>query len=227
MDAWMILSLAFAPIAAEPAPTLTLVWHDSARLLPAVALDLLGAEMETLFRENGLSVRFHPARENENLRTIPEPRINAIVLPDEDRRFGLPRDAMAAALGERGEKYSIFVFYPGVRRALGHRGSDVSPRQLAELSRALARVVAHEVVHALAPERGHTGAGLMAGKLTRGQLLADSIVLDGPSLESATAALKEWGRPSPLRGSSKFPIPAGSLQSIVRPEVRTTCPSAQ
>lgn len=227
MDAWMILALAFAPVAAEPAPTLTLVWHDSARLLPTAALDLLGDEMETLFRENGLSVRFHPAGENEDLRRIPEPRVNAIVLPGEDRRFGLPRDAMAAALGERGEKYSIFVFYPGVRRTLGHREGSTSPRQLAELSRALARVVAHEVVHALAPERGHTESGLMSEKLTREELLAETIDLDGPSLESATAALKEWGRPNPLTGSSKFPIPSGPFRSIVRPEVQPTCPSVK
>lgn len=226
MAAWMFLALAFAPAAAEPAPTLTLVWLDSARLLPSVAVDLLGDEMETLFRENGLSVRFHAAEENEDLRTIPEPRVHAIVLPGEDRRFGLPKDAMAATLGERGEKHSIFIFYPRVRRALGHRDLGNSPRRVAELSRALARIVAHEVVHALAPERGHAESGLMSGKLTRQELLSKGIDLDGPSLERAAAALKEWSA-TPLTGSSKFPIPAGPLRSIVQPEVKPTCPSAK
>ncbi len=224
MAAWLFLALAFAPIGLEPPPALTLVWHDSARLVPESALGLLGDEMEELFRANGLSVSFHAAAENEDLRRIPEPRVNAIVLPEEDRRFGLPPNAMAAALGERGKKYSIFIFYPGVRRTLGHREHDRSPRQVLELSRALARIVAHEVVHVLAPERGHAESGLMSGKLTRETLLAESIHLDGPSLESAAVALKEWVLPTP---GSKFPIPAAPLRSIVRPEVQPPCPFAK
>jgi hypothetical protein len=135
---------------------------------------------------------------------------------------------MAAAYGARGEKYSIFVFYPGVRRTLGHSDSQLSPRHVAELSRALARIVAHEVVHVLAPESGHADSGLMSGRLTREALLADSIDLDGASLERASDALKGWGnRPPALTGSSKFPIPTGMLRSIVMPEVQPTCPFAR
>jgi hypothetical protein len=228
MAAWIFLPLAFAALPPEPTPTLTLVWHDSAHVFPAVGLDHLGDEMEALFRENGLSVSFHAASENEDLRTIPEPRVNAIVLPEEDRRFGLPPNTMAAAYGARGEKYSIFVFYPGVRRTLGHSESQLSPRHVAELSRALARIVAHEVVHALAPERGHADSGLMSGSLTREALLADAIDLDGPSLARASDALKGWGnRPPALTGSSKFPVPAAPLRSIVIPEVQPTCPFAR
>ncbi len=193
MAGWVFLTLAFAPLAPERTPTLTLVWHDSAHVFPAVGLGRLGDEIEALFRENGLSVTFRAASEHENLRKIPQPRVNAIVLPGEDRRLGLPPNAMAAAFGERGEKYSILVFYPGVRRTLGHHDSQTSPRHVAELSRALARIVAHEVVHVLAPDRGHADSGLMSGKLTREELLAEAIDLDGASLARATAAMKEWG----------------------------------
>jgi len=221
MAAWVFLAFAFASVDAEPAPALTLVWHDSARLFPQVGLALLAEEMETLFRENGLAVRFRAAAENENLRTIPEPRVNALVIPREDWRLGLPRNTMAATLGESGKKQTIFVFYPGVRRTLGHREGDTSPRHLAELSRALARVVAHEVVHVLVPERGHAASGLMSESLGRMELLAEAIDLDGPSRESASAALAEQGCGSP---GSKFPIPAESLRSIVQPEVPTICP---
>lgn len=223
MAPWFFLALAVAPLDEEP--TLTLVWHDSSHLFPPSGLALLAEEMETLFRQNGLSVRFHAAAENEDLRGIPEPRVNAVVIPGEDRRFGLPRNTMAAALGERGESYSIFVFYPGVRRTLGYHETRTSPRQIAELSRALARVVAHEVIHVLAPERGHAESGLMSGKLTREKLLADGIELDLSSRESAGARIEALGSSSAAR--SKFPIPAGPLRSIVRPEVQPTCPSAK
>ena len=227
MAAWVFLTLALGTLAPEPTPTLTLVWHDSAHLIPAVGLRRLGDEMEALFRENGLSVTFHAAADHEDLRTILEPRVNAIVLPEEDRRFGLTPNAMAAAFGERGEKYSIFVFLPIVRRTLGHRESATSPRHLAELSRALARIVAHEVVHVLAPDRGHAESGLMSVRLTRGELLAEAIELDGPSLARATATMKEWGCLTPLTGGSKFPIPAVPLRSIVWPEVPPSCPFAR
>jgi len=230
MAAWIFLAFAFVPLAKEPAPALTLVWHDSTHQFPPAGLVRLAAEMETLFRENGLSLTFLAAGKHQDLWTIPEPRVNAIVLPGEDRRFGLPPNAMAAAFGERGEKYGIFVFLPSVRRTLGHRESATSPRHLAELSRALARIVAHEVVHVLAPDGGHAESGLMSERLTRGELLAEAIVLDGASRERASAAIramKEWAGPTPPTGSSKFPIPAVPLRSIVRPEVRPTCPFAK
>jgi hypothetical protein len=220
MTAWVFLALAFAPLAAEEAPTLTVVWHDSTKQFPTAGLAGLAREVEALFRQNGLSVTFHAASDNENLLLIPEPRVNAIVMPG-DHRFGLPPYTMAAAHGERGEKYGIFVFYDGVRRTLGHHDGRSSPRHLAELSRALARVVAHEVIHALAPERGHADAGLMSGRLTREELLADAIDLDAPSLEGAASGIREWGLTA---GSSKFPIPAAPLRSIVRPEVQPLWP---
>ncbi len=191
MAAWIFLMLAVpSPAPEPPAPSLTLVWHDSSRLFPAVGLARLSEEIEALFRENGLSVRFHAAVENEDLKTIPEPRINAVVLPGEDRRFGLPANAMAVTLGTKGTKRGIFVFYPGIRRTLGHRESERSPRHLSELARALARVVAHEVVHALAPERGHADSGLMTEKLTREELLSERIALDSSSLEHLTHTMR-------------------------------------
>ncbi len=220
MAAWVFLALAFAPLAQEEAPALTVVWHDSTKQFPTAGLSRLADEVEALFRENGLSVTFRAASENENLRLIPEPRVNVIVVP-ENGRFGVPPHTMAAAHGERGEKFGIFIFYPGVRRTLGHLDGRSSPRQLAELSRALARVVAHEVIHVLAPEGGHAASGLMSRSLTREELLADAIDLDGPSLERAASAMKEWGRAA---GSSKFPIPAAPLRSIFRPEVQPPWP---
>ncbi len=231
MAAWIFLGLAFAALPKGPAGTLTLVWHDSAHVFPAIGLDRLGDEMEALFRENGLSVTFHVASDYEDLLKIPEPRVNVIVLPGDDFRFALPPNTMAAAYGERGEKYTIFVFYPGVRRTLGHHDSGLSPRHVAQLSRALARIVAHEVVHVLAPERGHADSGLMAGQLTRGALLADAIDLDGVSLARATAALNGWGNCPPaltaLTESSEITVPTGSLRSIVMPEVPMPCPSVR
>jgi len=219
MAAWLFLALAAVPVAPEPVPTLTLVWHDSARCFPAVGLERLGNEMEALFRDHGISVRFYAAAQNEDLQSIPEPRVNAVVLPGEER-FGAPPGAMAAALGERGHKYGIFVFYPGVRRTLGYRDGDVSPRQVYELSRALARVVAHEVVHVLAPAGGHAASGLMTERLTRDLLLADRIELDEPSLALAVAAMRAFRPPAQ---TSELP----ASRFIFGPEVPPIWPSVR
>ena len=214
MAAWLVLALTVLPGPVEPAPALTLVWHDSAQLFPAAGLAKLAEETESLFREHGMSVRFHAAAENENLKRIPEPRVNAVLLED-DERFGVPPNAMAAAFGERGGKYGIFVFYARVRRTLGYRQSESSPRHIFELARALARIVAHEVVHTLAPERGHAESGLMTKKLTRDLLLADRIELDGPSLDLAVAAMRAWQPPA---RASEMP----AFRSIFGPEVPLT-----
>ncbi len=200
MAAWFFLALAAVPLATKPIPTLTLVWHDSMRLFPKEGLAQLGNEIEALFSERGLSVRFHAAMENEDLRKIPEPRVNAVVLPDEGR-FVVPTNSMAMAFGERGGKWGIFVFYAGVRRTLGYRENEGSPRHTFELARALARIMAHEVVHVLAPERGHADTGLMTEKLTRVNLLADRIALDSSSVEHLTRTMRRLSaslRPSPL-----------------------------
>lgn len=220
MAAWLFLALVAVPLAPEPVvPTLTLVWHDSARCFPAVGLERLGNEMEALFRDHGISVRFHAASENEDLQKIPEPRVNAVVLPGEDR-FRTAPNAMAAALGERGGRYGIFVFFDSVRRTLGYRGNDLSPRHTYELSRALARVVAHEVVHVLAPARGHAESGLMTERLTRDLLLGDRIELDGPSLALAVAAMREWRPPARTSASP-------AIRTIFGPEVPPLWPSVR
>ena len=58
------------------------------------------------------------------------------------------------------------------------------------LARAMARVLAHELVHVVAPERGHAASGLMARQLTRHLLLRRKIELDIVSRTSARAAIE-------------------------------------
>jgi hypothetical protein len=177
-------------------------------VFPRAGLPALGREIENLFEEQEISVRFHAAAENENLQPIPEPRINVIVLPDRDVRFG-PSHAMAAVHRTRGS-YGIFLFYSEVRRTLGYGNRQTSPRHLAELSRALARITAHEVIHVLAPEGGHADSGLMSGKLTRQTLLAEKIALDPESLQRAREAVQAWTGSTPCEG-----VQPRSIRAIV------------
>jgi hypothetical protein len=187
------IPLLLVPASSPPreTPTLTVVWNDFYRLFPVNALELLGEELHRIFQENGLSVRLHTPSIGENLLLIPEPRVTAVVTDADPARFGLGRNTMAASVGERSKRFSVFVFLPAIRRTLGH-DADPLPRRTMELTRAMARVLAHELVHVLAPERGHSETGLMSRTLTRRLLLSDSIELDRGSYLAAKARLESF-----------------------------------
>ena len=138
----------------------------------------------------------------------PQPRVNAVLHPVEPTAWSLHRDVMAAAVGEPTKGYTIFVFFPAVMRTIGQHGVPANPGNMAALSRAMGRVVSHELVHVLAPERGHAPAGLMAPRLSRGLLLGGAIWLDGTSSRLVRVALSDVvraERPQRERSTSDNP----------------------
>ena len=172
------------------APTLHLLWNDAHGLYPSLAFDAMRHEVEDIFAKNGLSVRVHQAHAGRSLAEYPEPRMNAILAPSEGESWNRGHNAMAAAIGESGKGHSIFVFYPVLLRTLGLRKIR-TPAQHADLARAMARVLAHELVHVVAPERGHAAIGLMARQLTRHVLLRRKIELDIVSRTATRAAIEK------------------------------------
>ncbi|HSF19036.1 MAG TPA: hypothetical protein VLK65_26155 [Vicinamibacteria bacterium] len=183
----MMLSL----LLAVTQPAIHLVWYDPYSLVPAGFLESIGNEVETLFERNGIKVRMYFAQRGD-ADALPRRRINVIVSPTEGHHFGLADDSMAAAVGVRSSGYSIFLFHPSVRRTLGHQTTRSSPRQLAELSIAIGRIVAHELVHVLVPERGHTSSGLMSRRLTRKHLTGKTLSLDAASRRLALSRAGNW-----------------------------------
>jgi hypothetical protein len=121
---------------------------------------------------------------------------------------------MAATIGERGSRRNVFVFFPGLSRTLGHEGTSYTPRRGIELARAMARVLAHEIVHVLAPERGHAAEGLMSEQLKRGDLVSSAVSLDDHSARLAKTELRRWMSPEPTvaaapeESTGKPPAPA-------------------
>jgi hypothetical protein len=197
LSAIAIVSLLGAAPLARASPTLTLVWNDSYDLFPPAAVSMLALEVARLFDDNGMSVQLHAARSAENLRLIPHPRVNVIVMPSDGSRWGLSSAAMAATIGEKGGTHNIFVFYPRVLLGLGRSAGNLSPKDLSELSRAMARIVGHELIHVLVPELGHASSGLMSAELKRVDLLSKRIRLDPPSLRLAKLRLESWAPSSP------------------------------
>jgi hypothetical protein len=88
-----------------------------------------------------------------------------------------------------------------VRELLRPHGGRV--REGAALATAVGRVAAHELVHALVPERGHAGSGLMAPRFGPDALESAALAVDGAT---RTAVLRLFSRSS----SAAFPPASGA-----------------
>lgn len=193
-----------APLVASPA--LRLVWMDPTGVgvgAEAVARD----EARSVLRKMGAAVSWRRGDAGELTR------------PGEVRVILLDRAACSAGkavLGATPPRFDVdpfvWVHVPNVRAAIGldPRGSAFAmpPPASRALAIALGRVVAHELVHALAPSVPH-GTGLMSASLTYRQLTAPSIPFDAEVGLAFQAA---------LRGDPLGPRPAtGVLAAATAP----------
>jgi hypothetical protein len=141
----------------------------------------------------------------------------------------LPRRTMAAA---RPETRHIWIFMRNVREALGQGGlprEPLSARASECLTRALARILVHELAHAGEPEAPHAAWGLMAPRLAEGVLTGSRLVLDAgtrralrrvatvrpeaPDQAMAAASARDDARPRILAASSAAVMPSTSAAS--------------
>jgi hypothetical protein len=197
--------------AGAPRPTVPLVWIDPAGVaagLEAVARD----EARSLLSRMGASASWRRERPGGPAR------------PGEVRIILLDRAAEAGKtpiLGATPPKFDgapfLWVHLPNVRAAIGlnPRGGTVGmePPMLRGLGIAVGRVIAHEVVHALAPSVPH-GKGLMSALLTRAQLTAASVAIEADAALGVQAALR--GDPFLLRTPSGVMAAAVSGEDLRR-----------
>jgi hypothetical protein len=133
-------------------------------------------EVARVLREMGVSTSWRRAEPNE-LARVGELRV-IFLNRAAQRGHGVPvlGATPASFQGER----LVWVHVPGVRAAVGvaeRSGPGLDVHSARRLGIALARVIAHEVVHALAPSLPH-GSGLMSARLDRRMLTAASIAID-------------------------------------------------
>jgi hypothetical protein len=154
-------------------------------------------EARTLLGRMGVSVAWRRGKAGEACRAG---EVRVILLDRAAQRgSGVP------ILGATPEHFEaaplVWIHLPNVRGALGlsPEGPAVATDfgSLRILGIALGRVVAHELVHALAPSVSH-GTGLMSMALTRRQLTAPTLSFDPEVGVAVRAALR--GEP---------PLPAG------------------
>jgi hypothetical protein len=106
---------------------------------------------------------------------------------------GVGRHVMGATRSRDPRNATVWVYFDEIASALGlgrRETESWSPVERLAFGRALGRVAAHEVVHALLPERPHDSSGLMAPSLGRRELVASE--LSAPPDLLAAVRQRSW-----------------------------------
>lgn len=173
--------------ALEARPAVTLVLCDIPGALRGGGGDTLRAEVSTLLAAAGLAIRWRevaPGRGFENSGG----EIPVILLPS-DLRNRLGERVLGLVIGNHRFPSPIWISVPNVRWVLGVQDADARTRRVA-VERALGRVIAHEVVHAFAPEHPHAALGLMGRSVNMRLLTGEAGALDQDCLSAVARALR-------------------------------------
>lgn len=117
-----------------------------------------------------------------------------VVITDKDPlTFGVSRDALGAIRGTEFPRSVAFIFYPRVLQEIDAASVRGSRRRSAEIGRSVAVIVAHEVLHALAPDHEHSVKGVMDRELGREELLQPRAALAAEDAEALCRGLIALG----------------------------------
>jgi hypothetical protein len=180
---------AFA-VGAEPArEALRLALVDCAEV-PAIAERVLEAEARAILAPHGRQLRWRRVRPQAELEAGEVP----VILLAGEYPVRRDRGAVLGGFEPRAVPPAVWVYTRAVGRVIGLPGPPPTADLAAQraLGVALGRVVAHEVVHAVAPELSHTKAGLMAPVYDRQALVGPRPRLDPAMTAGYRAGLARW-----------------------------------
>ena len=169
---------------------LKLGWF-SARLGYPVDFKTMARELVGVFHDIGVHVRWESTASLDGLKVI--------LLPIEPSGWNLPPGAMGVYLGEDGLQPAVYIFVRNVLRALS---LDPSMQRIPtyeerhRIARALGKVAAHEIIHALTPGCSHETEGLMRPTLGRYLLLNETSHLESARVEAIHRGLHKLMKPS-------------------------------
>jgi hypothetical protein len=165
-----------------------LAWFDSADIVPGLFTDVQ-EETGVIFGGVGVATQWRRAGERDLARTD---EVSVIFVPHTATSSRQGRCVLGATPVGAREHRTVWVHARHVLAALGlpsrFQSGRLAPRDRVVFTRALARVIVHEVVHALAPEIPHQ-EGIMSECLTRKLLTAEHLVLETATESALHAAL--------------------------------------
>jgi len=189
--AWVSLGGAH-PLRADPGSgCLAIALVDNVDL-PAATIAALEAEAGAILSPAGGAVSWRTREPGAELETGEVPVV--LLAGDHPRR-----DDPGVVLGgvePRSPIPGAWVYVRAVGRVIGltrpPHAADLAAQR--DLGVALGRVVAHELVHAIAPRRAHDANGLMGAAWNRGTLLGERPRLDAASAAAYGAGARRWLR---------------------------------
>jgi hypothetical protein len=166
-------------------PELILLWSDPQRCVPEDVMDHLHRETAALFEGWGVRLTSSEGLDSRDRHDV------RIVFLDQARLDGRGKGILGETHLKPLEFPVVWILVPNVRGMLDHTEWGGVPGVLA---RALARVTAHEILHALAPGLGHASHGLMRPALGARDLAWGSV----PVTDAFRRALLESLRRQPV-----------------------------
>ena len=167
---------------------LALVFYDPQNMLPH-GFDPFAAEVQSIFRGLGVEASW---RVGGGYGGSPIPEVPVILLARDPNKERAGERVMGLVRRDQQPQRAVWLFMDGVRFALGHP-TPGSGEADGAMARALARVAAHEIVHAVAPEEPHASEGLMRHSLDKRFLLGRRAPIDARCANSFRARLTdEW-----------------------------------
>ncbi len=145
-------------------PTLRLVWVETGQVAPLIR-EVMAAEVERILEQMGVSLVWRSGgpqavSEGDELRIVP--------LPSSGLGADAGRRVLGAVSQASARPKTVWIYYWNVIEAVGLRHDGLAsstPLQKRWVGLALGRVVAHEVVHSVAPDVPHARGGLMTSAL--------------------------------------------------------------
>lgn len=160
-------------------PALQLLWFDPARALSPGATTAVGEEVRSIFRDLGVDVDFRLATPDTSYGAGPALEIPIILLRDDPVVARRPSHVLGLVVPHQEPSRAVWAFLDNVGWTLGQDPERPLPvGGECALGRAIGRVVAHEVIHSVAPDEPHSRNGLMGHSMSRAFLLGDHAPLD-------------------------------------------------
>ena len=169
---------------------LRLILIDAEGLSPEVS-GVLHREITTILAAAGVDVDVVSAEQASGESVdVHATSLKVVLLAEDGRRFGVGDGHMGVNLIVGGRPNdTVYVFVPVVRKALGRELRTGRRREREQIGRALGRVTAHEVVHALAPDVPHASTGVMKATPNTRDLVAADVRLDAFASDRIRQAL--------------------------------------
>jgi hypothetical protein len=182
---WLALSAA-ALVAPRTTPAPQVVWIDLAGV-PAAAQEAARHEAAAVLEDVGLTPRWRVGAAQDLL----GPHDLPVVLLRHDHSARKGHQRVLGACTPRSGSPRAWVYLENLAWAMGVPAYDgpMTLQQSARLGRAIGRIVAHEVIHAVAPALGHASSGVMSPRFSRNDLLSLHLPVDGATRRGVRAVL--------------------------------------